>query len=439
MGHPFPLSLSPLSYGRSMVIVLRALLLLTFWMGTYVHSDEPWPTFRGPTGDGIVPPDVSLPLSWSVQENIEWRTELPGKGWSSPVYSNGRIYVTTAIAEPSEQDGDKEANTFSLTLLIIDAKTGTRLKSIPVMQQTEQRPAKMHAKNSHASPTPIIDGDRIFVHFGYQGTACLSTDGEIVWTNRDFYFNPQHGNGGTPILVGNHLIFTCDGGKEPKVVALHADTGELAWQSLRPVLSKRTFSFGTPTLIEVDGVEQVIAPGSDSVSALDPETGQTIWEVRYDGYSVIPKPVYHQGIVFVATCYETSKLLAIRPTGQGLVTDTHVQWQTNKSVSHTPSIVAHEGLIYWVSDDGIGMCAEAETGKIVYRKRIGGNFSASLLLSRDRIYFTNEEGVTTVVRAGREFEVLATNPIEERTLASLGVCEDSLLLRTANALYRISQ
>ncbi|GAA4471906.1 PQQ-binding-like beta-propeller repeat protein [Novipirellula rosea] len=404
-----------------------------------VRGDESWPAFRGPSGDGIVRSGAKLPLQWSSEKNIDWRTELPGKGWSSPVCDDGRIYVTTAIPAESAEGAEQVAKEFSLSLLVIDAASGELLKTIPVMQQTKDRSPKIHSKNSHASPTPIIDGDRIFVHFGYQGTACVSKQGEILWINRDLYFSPQHGNGGTPILVDNLLIFTCDGDKEPKIVALHADTGELAWQTLRMIFSIRTFSFATPTLIEVDGQKQVVAPGSDCVFGLDPKTGETIWDVRYDGYSVIPKPIFHRGLVFVSTSYDSSKLLAIRPTGTGVVTDTHIQWRSNKSVSKTPSMVAADGLIYWVSDDGIAMCAEAETGEIVYRKRIGGNFSASLLMSGDRIYFTSEEGVTTVVRAGREFKVLATNPIEERTLASLGVFEDSILLRTADALYRISQ
>ncbi|GAA5506965.1 PQQ-binding-like beta-propeller repeat protein [Novipirellula caenicola] len=427
-----------------MIIASRTLVILSACIAiscscVNARGDDAWPAFRGPDGDGVVRSGAELPLQWSSDKNIDWRTELPGKGWSSPVCDDGRIYVTTAIPSESGKPSEAAAKEFSLSLLAIDAATGKLLKTIPVMSQTKDRSPKIHSKNSHASPTPIIDGDRIFVHFGYQGTACVSKQGEVLWTNRDLYFSPQHGNGGSPILVNNKLIFTCDGDKDPKIVALDADTGELAWQTLRLIFAIRTFSFATPTLIEVDGQKQVIAPGSDCVFALNPNTGEVIWDVRYDGYSVIPKPIFHRGLVFVSTSYDSSKLLAIRPTGTGIVTDTHIQWRSNKSVSKTPSMVAADGLIYWVSDDGIAMCAEADTGEIVYRKRIGGNFSASLLMSGDRIYFTSEEGVTTVVRAGREFEVLATNPIEERTLASLGVFEDSVLLRTADALYRISQ
>ena len=394
------------------------------------YGEQVWPKFRGPNGDGITK-TTNLPVTWSPSKNITWRTKLPGNGWSSPVASRDRIYLTTAI----EQNGDKE---FRLALLILNAKTGELMKTVEVFKQTPDKPARIHKKNSHASPTPVLDSDRIFVHFGYQGTACLSTNGEHLWSNRDLYFKPTHGNGGTPILVDNRLIFTCDGDKEPKIVALDTETGEVVWKTRRPVNAKKTFSFCTPTLIEVAGTKQVIAPGSDCVLALDPKNGNIIWDVRYTGYSVVPKPVYDSGLVYVSTSFDRSKLLAIRPNGQGSVTDSHVVWQATKNIPKTPSMLAFDGLVYSISDDGIALCTDGNTGEVVYRKRIGGNFSASPLLAGDRIYYTSEEGVTTVIRTGRMFEEIAENDLDERTLASLAVLGDSLLLRTEKTLYRIS-
>jgi outer membrane protein assembly factor BamB len=410
-------------------------LLVVSQLGNAKAGDT-WPAFRGPSGDGIVDAQHQLPTEWSSSKNIAWRTELPGGGWSSPVVGNGRIYLTAAI--PEDPDG-KDPKDYSLSLLIIDAASGDLLKTIPVMDQTAQRSHKIHSKNSHASPTPILDGDRIFVHFGYQGTACLSLDGDVIWSNRDLFFKPAHGNGGTPILVDDKLIFTCDGDKEPKIVALDADNGTLVWKTPRPISAKKTFSFCTPTVIEVQGKKQIIAPGSDCVLALDPATGGTIWDVRYDGYSVIPKPVYHRGLVFVATSFDRSKMLAIEPTGSGVVTDTHVHWQLDKNIPKTPSMIATDGLVYSISDDGIALCIEAETGEVIYRERIGGNFSASPLMAGNHVYFTSEQGITTVVRAGREFKKIAENDLGERSLASLGVVDDALLLRTSDALYRIGR
>ncbi|MFK8111683.1 MAG: PQQ-binding-like beta-propeller repeat protein [Rubripirellula sp.] len=399
-----------------------------------IEANESWTAFRGPQGDGIVHAKTNLPSEWSSTENVAWRIELPGNGWSSPVEAQGKLYVSAAVPPGSDQKSGKE---FTLSLLIIDADSGDLLKNVAIMDQTADRSPKVHKKNSHASPTPIIDGDRIYVHFGYQGSACLSLQGDVIWKNRDLYFKPTHGNGGTPVLVGNRLIFTCDGDKEPKVVALDAETGKLAWETRRPLETKKTFSFCTPTVIEVDGVKQVIAPGSDCVLALDPQNGEIIWDVRYTGYSVVPKPVYDRGLVFVSTSFDNSKLLAIRPTGKGVVTDTHVEWQADRNVPKTPSMIAHEGLVYSISDNGIAMCLDGETGEQVYQKRVGGNFSASPMLAGDLIYYTSEEGLTTVIQTGREFKKIAENDTGERTLASLGVVGDSLLLRTEDALYRI--
>tara|TARA_R110002049_G_scaffold72490_6_gene187362 strand:+ start:41736 stop:42989 length:1254 start_codon:yes stop_codon:yes gene_type:complete len=405
---------------------------------------DSWPQFRGPSGDGIARAAAELPTEWSAEKNIAWKTDLPGEGWSSPVVADGRIYVTAAIpietdtAEAADQKGDKPKSIdYSLSLIVMDAQSGERIDTIHVMDQNGETTPRVHAKNSHASPTPIIDGDRIYVHFGYQGTACVTRAGQILWTNRELFFKPTHGNGGTPILVGRHLIFTCDGDKEPKVVALNADTGKLVWQTQRPVETKKTFSFCTPTAIDVDGQTQVVAPGSDNVLALDPMTGDVIWDVRYVGYSVVPKPVYHNGMVYVATSFDSSKLLAIRPTGKGVVTDSHVQWQVDKNMPKTPSLIAHDGLIYSISDDGIATCIDAESGDVVYRKRIGGKFSASPLLAGSHIYLTSEDGVTTVVKTGREFDSIAENPIGDRTLASLAVAGDALIMRTEKSIFRI--
>jgi outer membrane protein assembly factor BamB len=168
-------------------------------------------------------------------------------------------------------------------------------------------------------------------------------------------------------------------------------------------------------------------------------TGETIWDVRYIGYSVVPKPVFDSGLVFISTSFDKSKLLAIRPTGQGIVTDTHVAWQVDRNIPKTPSMIAKDGLVYTISDNGIAQCIEAETGDVLYKERIGGNFSASPLLAGGLIYYTSEEGVTTVIRSGREFDKVAENDLGERTLASAGVAGQSLLMRTEDALYRIDQ
>jgi outer membrane protein assembly factor BamB len=414
---------------KDVIAATAALALVT----NLANAQESWPQFRGPDGNGHAAAGSHPPITWSTEENIAWRTELPGQGWSSPVIQAGRIYLTAAIP----QDGDDQPQ--NLSLLMVAADSGELIRQSVLLEQFPDKTPRIHPKNTHASPTPIIRGDRIYVHFGYQGTVCAKLDGEVIWSNRELFFPPTHGNGGSPILVDDHLIFTCDGGKEPKVVALHAETGELVWQTPRPVDARKKFSFCTPTVIRYEGRQQVIVPGSDCVLALDPATGDVIWDVRYDGYSVVPKPIYEAGKVFVSSGFDSAKLLAITPSGSGVVTDSHVAWQHEKNISKTPSMIGHEGLIYCVSDNGVAQCIEADTGEVVYQKRLGGNYSASPTLAGDRIYFTSEAGVTTVIRTGREFEQLSENDLGERTLASMAVIGDAIILRTADALYRIEE
>ncbi len=404
------------------------------WGMSWTNADDPWPAFRGPDGNGVAG-DQPLPVEWSPSNQIRWRTELPGEGWSSPVVGDGKAYLTAAIPVDGQEDA------FQLSLLIINLDDGQVVRTVDIMEQKQSadRPAKIHKKNSHASPTPILEGNRLYVHFGYQGTACLTREGEIVWQNRELYFFPTHGNGGSPILVDGKLVFTCDGDSHPKIVALDAETGKLMWETPRPVSAKKTFSFCTPTVIEVDGRKQIVAPGSDCVLALDPATGEVIWDVRYEGYSVVPKPVFHRGLVFVSTSFDRPVILAIDPTARGVVTDTNVVWRVDRNGPKTPSMLAHDRWLYSISDDGIAQCMDVATGEIQYRKRIGGNFSASPLLADGLLYLTSEEGITTVLKAGPEFEQVAQNDLGERTLASLAAVDGDILLRTADALYRIGR
>ncbi|WDQ15489.1 PQQ-like beta-propeller repeat protein [Rhodopirellula sp. P2] len=428
---------SPRSGNLAICILVLSTTLGALGSTGHPAAAEDWNVFRGPSANGIAEAGTSVPTEWSREKNIAFRTELPGQGWSSPVIANGRIYVSAAI--PVDQQSDAKATEYELTLIVLDAKNGEILKSVPLMRQTAEKSARIHKKNSHASPTPIVDGNRVFVHFGYQGTACVDLDGNLIWKNRDLFFKPVHGNGGTPVLVDDKLIFTCDGAKDPKVVALDAGTGKLAWEVKRPNDAKKKFSFCTPLTIVIEGQKQVIAPGSDCVLAIDPASGNVIWELFYSGYSVIPKPIYHNGLVYLSTSYDTPSLLAIDPTGQGDVTETHLRWSINKNVPHTPSLLADEEYLYSISDDGIAMCVDAATGDVVYKKRVGGGFSSSPVLVDGKIHYTNESGETTVIATGPKYKVLAENDLGERTLASAAVDANALIMRTADAIYRIEE
>ena len=396
------------------------------------HARADWPEFRGPTRDGAVA-GARLPTSWSNTRNIAWRAEIPGEGWSSPVVVGDAIYLTAAIK--TEEAAERPA--YDLALLILDARTGELRKRVSLFAQGSDSP-DIHQKNSHASPTPVVDRSRVYVHFGHQGTACTTLKGEVLWRNDLLGYKPVHGNGGSPMLVDDLLIFSRDGGNISEITALDANTGEIAWKTQRNVETNKRFSFCSPLLIEVDSRRQLILPGTDVVQSIEPRTGKEIWRVTYDGYSVVPRPIYESGLVFVCTGFNQASLLAIDPSGQGDVTETHVRWQVDSNVPKTPSLVGFDGKVVMISDKGIASCHEADSGKQRWRERIGGNFSASPILANQNLYLLSEKGVCTILDISGEPKKIATNELKEDSLASPAVIDDDLLIRTSKALYRIS-
>ncbi len=396
---------------------------------------EDWPEFRGPSEQGIYEAR-KLPLNWSKTDGVQWRTELAGNGWSSPVVVGSTVYVTAAV--PTDGSATEGKLDLDLMLMMIDVESGKLLDSVKLLTQSGAKAPGIHQKNSHASPTPVFDAGRLYVHFGHQGIVCTDLQGKIEWSNQTLGYPPVHGNGGSPDVVGDLVIFSRDGADISRVTALDKRTGKLIWERERGVEADKKFSFCTPLIIEAAGRKQLILPGSNVVQSLVPETGEEIWRLKYDGYSVIPRPIYFDGLVYVCTGYNRPSMLAIDPTGTGDVTETHLKWKTDANVPHTPSLVARDGMIFMVNDKGIASGVDAATGKEVWKKRIGGNFSASPLLVGDRMYMLSEEGVATILQVGSQPTELAENKLGERCLASPAIVENDLLIRTASALYRIS-
>jgi len=390
---------------------------------------DDWPEFRGPTGQGHATAK-GLPTEWSPAKNVAWKTAVAGAGWSTPAIAGGTVYLTTGVA-----DG---AGGVSLRALAFDAQTGAPRWETEVFAATEASVQPMHAKNSPASPTAIVADGRVYVHFGHHGTAALDLAGKVRWRQNALGYDPVHGNGGSPVLVDGKLVFTADGAKAPFVAALHAATGELAWKTPRNTTVKQNFSFATPLVITVAGRTQIIAPGSGAVTALDPADGRELWRVRYGGgYSVVPRPVFAQGLLFVATGFMRADLLAIRPDGAGDVTDTHVAWRTTKGAPLTPSVVAVGEELYGVSDAGLATCWDAKTGTVHWQEKIDGNYSASPIANNGKIYFLSENGIGTVVAAEKTYRKIAVNKFEERALASYAVADGALFARTEKHLWRI--
>ena len=410
---------------------MRKLFLLTGLLlgagGTIAAED--WPEFRGPAGQGISTA-TGLPVEWSTTKNVAWKQPVPGGGWASPVVSRGQIFLTAGVAGA---DGRP-----SLRALCFETATGRMLWNTEVFSAAESGAQPIHDKNTQASPTPILEGDRLYVHFGHHGTACLDRTGKIVWRNQRLGYESVHGNGGSPILVEDRLIFSADGADSAFVVALDKNTGAVRWKVTRPAVSNQKFSFSTPLLITVNGRAQIVSPASGAVFSLDPRDGREIWRVRYDGgYSVVPRPVFGHGLVFIATGFNRADLLAIRPDGVGDVTSSHIAWRTTKGAPLTPSVLLDGEELYAVNDEGVASCWDAKTGRVHWQERIDGNYSASPIAAEGRIYFQNETGTGTVLKAGKAFTKLATNQLEENTLASYAIAENALFIRTAGQLYRI--
>jgi outer membrane protein assembly factor BamB len=366
-----------------------------------------------------------LPLEWSETRNIKWKTPLPGLGWSSPVVAGGRVWITTAI--------DKKG--ISLHAMAFDASTGEVVVDSEVFKIGGDR--EINPKNSWASPTPILDGDLVFVHYGADGTAALTTDGKIVWKNK-YEYQSQHGAGGSPIVYGDLLIFSCDGSDNAFVIALDKKTGKTKWKTFRRTPYDQAYT--TPLIIRVGDKDQLLSVGAFRAAAYDPLTGKEIWRVSYaDGFSNVPRPVFGNGLVFIATGFQEPSIIAVRADGTGDVTRTHIAWTLKRGAPLTPSPILVGSELYVVNDGGILTCLDAASGTIIWQQRLGGTYSASPVFADGRIYFLAEQGVTTVIAPGKEFRKLAANPLDGGLLASMAVSGGSLFLRTDSHLYRISE
>jgi outer membrane protein assembly factor BamB len=373
-------------------------------------------------------------LEWSETKNVRWKTPLEGTGWSSPVILDGQIWMTTAVDLP----GDAGAK--SLRALCVDRESGKLAHDLEVFRV--EHPESINAKNSYASPTPVIEPGRVYVHFGTYGTACLdTTSAKILWKNDHLKLEHKEGPGSSPILCGDLLVFNCDGMDVQFVVALDKRTGSIAWKTDRSGSTAANpdhrKAYSTPLLIRAAGRNELISTGADRTVAYDPITGRELWKVEYKGFSIVPRPLFGHGLLYIVTDFARAQLWAVRPGGTDNVTETHVVWRVKKQVPSEPSPVLVGDAIYMVSDKGVATCLDALSGEERWTERLGGNYSASPLAAEGRIYFLNEEGKTLVIAPAKEFKLLAESQLDGRQMASPAVSGNALFIRTDTHLYRI--
>ena len=409
-------------------IYLSGLIVVLFTVSTSAE----WPDWRGPTADGQSTA-TDLPLHWSETENILWKTGIHDLGHSTPVVWGEQIWLTTAT-----EDGTR------LFAIAIDKQSGDIIQDIGVF--TVDKPQHIHPLNSYATPSPVIEEGRVYVHYGSLGTACIDTaSGEVLWRRTDLNCEHMQGPASSPVLFENLVIVHLEGTDKQFIAALDKHTGETKWlynrpedlyTGLKPVYLK---SYQTPVILPIDGKPQLISNGALMVTGHDPKTGKEIWRVRYRDDSTISRIVSGHGLLFINTGGNPggSQLWAIRQGDVGDLTDSNVVWKMTETPPHESSPVLVGDLLYTMSDQGNLICMNAMTGEEVWLEKLSGKFGASLLAADGRIYLSNKKGKTTIIEPGPEYKELATNQLDGELWASPAVTGKALLLRTKTHLYRI--
>jgi outer membrane protein assembly factor BamB len=398
-------------------------------------TDASWPRFLGPNGNNLSEAS-GLPLEWQEKKGkgLKWKIALPGQGWSTPVVGGGRIYCTTALE-----------NGKSLHALCLSLTDGSTIWDAEVLKVEE--PPPKHDRNSYASPTPLLEGDRLYVTFGAMGTACVSTeDGSKIWENRELKWDQQNGAGGSVSGYKDLLLIPCDGADVQFEAALSKKDGKIVWKSERsadPILKQRSAdmrkAYGTPVVLEVGGEPTSFTMGAQRLYALNPLTGEERWFINYaPGFSNVPTPVTDGKKLYISTGFQKPELWAIKlEPAKGDATETHVVWKQKKGAPLESTPVVYKDRLFMVNSTGIATCLKTEDGSIVWQERIGPDFAATPLVADGRVYFFDTWGKAYVVEASDTFKLIATNKLEAGCMASPVPVGKALLVRTKTHLYRI--
>lgn len=382
-----------------------------------------WPGWRGPKGNGLSD-EANLPVKWSAGDGVRWKVELPGKGSGSPIIAGDRVFLTSSDGPRHDQ----------LHFFCLDRRNGRELwhrnfwGTAPTLRHDP--------KSSMATPTPVTDGQHVWAFFGSGDLFCLDLDGNLVWCRslaQEYEpFQNRFAMSSSPVLVGDLLILQCDHWGQSYLVGIDKRTGTNVWKTDRA----EHVSWSSPLVVEVNGRQELVASATFQVKGYDPLTGRELWAASGMTRECIPTAVAGDGLIF-AVSGTKGETLAIRTGGRGDVTESHIVWRNSRNAPFVPSAILLDDLYYLVDDKGIAACFEAASGRLVWQQRLGGAFSASPIAADGKLYFVDEEGTTTVLKPGRQFEVLSKNRLDDPTFASPAVARGDLFIRTDRHLYCI--
>ncbi len=432
---------------------MKPIALFLLILPALLSGAESWPQWRGPEANGHAG-KAGYPSEWNKGKNVAWKSVLPGRGHSSPVHDGDTIWVTTAIETPASEAEKKERlkankglptvtvlSKVSLRALRIDPKSGKVLKNVEIFGK--KQPQWVHKLNSYASPTPVIEDGKVYFHFGAYGNACIDAKtGKILWKNDDkaLWVMHENGPGSSPLVWDDLMIFHLDGSDKQHVVALYKDSGKIAWKTKRsgelrenPQLQK---SYSTPIVETFNGKPVLISCGADWVYGYDPRNGKELWKIKYGhlGFSNVARPITGHGMIYLSTCFMKAEILAFRY--EGLKTPV-LAWRLDRGPKMPSPILVGDEL-YVVNDGGILTCVDALNGDLHWRERLDGEFSSSPTYAGGLLYFSDRNGVTTVIKPGKSLKVVGKNELDGTAhMASFAALGKSFLVRTEEALYRL--
>jgi outer membrane protein assembly factor BamB len=383
-----------------------------------------WTRWRGPSGQGIAT-GTGYADAWSATENVAWRVAVPGAGNSSPIVWRDRVFLTTA------SDGGRR-----LSVLAFNRTNGARLWETFA---PEGRPAYVHFKNGYASATPATDGERLYVSFGNRGLMAVDLDGRMLWHRELGPMDAYHGTAGSPLVYRDRVILYQDQSSGSFIGAFDGRTGRPLWRTSRDA----NVGWGTPIAIRAGDHDEIVVNGQNRVCAYDPDSGRELWRCAGTTDEVIPTPVVGHGLVFCASG-RAGPTLAIRPGGRGDVTRSQLVWTSPRGSPFVPSPLLAGDLLYMVNDmASIATCLDAVTGRTMWQGRLGTaqreGFSASPVAVDGKVFFTNDDGETFVLRQGPTFELLRVNRLGERILASPALVDGRWYIRTDRSLLAVGR